>query len=78
MTRMGETSNCDLLSFISGALNVRIDEQSKRQFREQNGITHRRRTMEAVAGDDVCSTFQCFPSTFFIRTSRNRLSLKYS
>ena len=35
----------------AGALNVRINEQSKKQFRAQNGITHHHQTIEALAGE---------------------------
>ena len=36
-----------------GATNIRIDPDSKRKFLEENGVSHRRRTIDVVSQDTV-------------------------
>ena len=49
----------DLESYLTamGATNMKVDAKTKLRFRQDRGITHRRRTLDAVL-DNVVSTFR--------------------
>ena len=36
------------VNYVTGATNIKIDKKSRERFRQDNGVTHRRRTIEAV------------------------------
>ena len=48
-----------------GATNIKIDSKSKEKFRQVNGISHRRRTMDALVDEPVSSIlFYIFQDNF--------------
>ena len=56
MTALGRINYISVLILTKfyGVCNIKIDKDSKKQFRDANGISHCRRIVDAVVDEPVC------------------------